>query len=189
MVQGPKGIGFRNAPKIVTRGVPNGGGGGGNAQFDEQDTCSAPQTQQSDNYYSQYPQSQKKKKKSDEQCQLDDKAFYDLPQFGPIIEGSIVPVESLLGTSSGLKSQYKNVKKDSIASKQAAEAIRKLSDGTLKIGDKNVKKLRGMKTVFEVKADDVRVYFRMDGDIVQIIAPCFKKVQTKSIKLLKKYFK
>lgn len=63
------------------------------------------------------------------------------------------------------------------------------SDFNKKIGDKNVKKIQGLKNVYEAKSKDVRVYFQMDGNTVQIIAPCLKVDQRKSIELLKKYFK
>lgn len=68
--------------------------------------------------------------------------------------------------------------------------MEKLADGSLKIGDKNVKKIKGMKTIFEAISKDTRVYFKMavDGKTVQVILPALKTDQKKSIKLLKKYF-
>ena len=99
-----------------------------------------------------------------------------------------MPVESLLNTFSGLRTQYKKLQKNPKANKQASSTIKKLANGSLKIGDKNVKKIQGLKNVYEAKSKDVRVYFQMDGNTVQIIAPCLKVDQRKSIELLKKYF-
>jgi hypothetical protein len=45
-----------------------------------------------------------------------------------------------------------------------------------------------MKSVFEARQGDVRVYFQKEGDLVKIIAPCLKKDQDKSLKLLKGSF-
>jgi putative component of toxin-antitoxin plasmid stabilization module len=186
---------YRTPPKVVDQGLGAGanpaGAGGGAAEFD--DNCPAPKKEQSQesktfdyDYRSNDP---RKKKQSAEQCELNDKAFYDLPEFGPIVEGSVVPVESLLGTSSGFKSQYKKLKKDSTANKQAASSIKKLAEGSLKIGDNNVIKITGMKKVYEAKTKYAKVYFQMDGDTVQIILAALKTDQKQSINLLKKYFK
>lgn len=129
-----------------------------------------------------------KKKESAEQCELNDN-LNNMPEFGPILEGSVVPLESLLGTSSGFKAQYKNLKKNSIPHKQAMASIEKLAAGSLKIGDKNIRKIRGMKNIYEAKSKYARVYFQINGDTVQIILPALKIDQKQSIKLLKKYFK
>lgn len=64
-----------------------------------------------------------------------------------------------MGTSSGFKAQYKNLKKDSIAHKQGMASIRKLAEGSLKIGDKNARKITGMKNIYEAKTKYARVYF------------------------------
>lgn len=97
-----------------------------------------------------------------------------MAEFGPILEGLVVPVESLLGTSSGFKAQYKNLKKNSIAHKQATASIEKLAAGSLKIGDKNIRKIRGMKNIYEAKSKYARVYFQINGDTVQTILPALK---------------
>lgn len=110
--------------------------------------------------------SKKKKKQSSEQCKVEDN-LNDMAEFGSILKGSVVPVESLLGTSSGFKAQYKNLKKDSIAHKQGMASIRKLAEGSLKIGDKNVRKITGMKNIYEAKTKYARVYFQMKGDTVR----------------------
>jgi hypothetical protein len=73
-------------------------------------------------------------------------------------------------------------------SKQGMSSIRKLAEGSLKIGDKNVRKIRGMKKIYEAKTKYARVYFQMKGNTVQIILPALKTDQKQSIKLLKKYF-
>ena len=187
---------YRTAPKVVPGpGLGAGanpaaaGGGGGAAEFDDQ--CSVPEnkkSQESKSYYDYRSNSPKKKRKSPEQCELNDN-LNNMPEFGPILEGSVVPVESLLGTSSGFKAQYKNLKKNSIAHKQATASIEKLAAGSLKIGDKNIRKIRGMKNIYEAKSKYARVYFQINGDTVQIILPALKIDQKQSIKLLKKYFK
>ena len=64
-------------------------------------------------------------------------------------------------------------------------AIKKLANGTMK----DIKKVQGMKTVFEAKLQNVPVFFRKNGDTLEIIAPCLKTDQTDNVKLLKKYFK
>ena len=184
----------RIAPKTVDPGLvaaanPAGAGGGGeNPKFDDQ--CPVPKTQKSQESktfdYDYHPK--KKKEQSSEQCKVENN-LNDMPEFGSILEGSVVPVESLLGTSSGFKAQYKNLKKDSIAHKQGMASIRKLAEGSLKIGDKNVRKITGMKNIYEAKTKYARVYFQMKGDTVQIILPALKTDQKQSIKLLKKYFK
>ena len=46
-----------------------------------------------------------------------------------------------------------------------------------------------MKTIYEAKLQNIRVYFRKNDDTIEIIAPCLKMDQKNSIKLLKKYFK
>ena len=186
---------YRTAPKVVDPGLAAGanpagaGGGGGNAEFD--DYCPAPNKEQSQESESKTFDSdyhpKKKKKQSLEQCKFEDN-LNDMPEFGSILEGSVVPVESLMGTSSGFKAQYKNLKKDSIAHKQGMASIRKLAGGSLKIGDKNVRKITGMKKIYEAKTKYARVYFQMKGDTVQIILPALKTDQKQSIKLLKKYF-
>jgi hypothetical protein len=38
-----------------------------------------------------------------------------------------------------------------MAHKQGMSSIRKLAEGSLKIGDKNVRKIRGMKKIYEAK--------------------------------------
>ena len=184
---------YRTSPKVVDQKLdaaanPAGAGnGGGNAEFDDNNPSSKKeQSQESKTFnYDYYP---KEKKQSSEQCKFEDN-LNDMPEFRSILEGSVVPVESLLGTSSGFKAQYKNLKKDSIAHKQAVSSIRKLAEGSLKIGDKNVRKIKGMKKIYEAKTKYVRVYFQMKGDTVQIILPALKTDQKQSIKLLKKYFK
>ena len=98
---------------------------------------------------------------------------------------TILLLKSQLGTSSGFKSQYARLQKNP----QANKAIQRLADGTLKIGDKNVKKIRGMKTVYEAKTKNTRVYFQVDDNgIVQVLLPALKTDQKKSIKLLQTYF-
>jgi hypothetical protein len=44
------------------------------------------------------------------------------------------------------------------------------------------------KRVADYVEGDVRVYFQKEGDLVKIIAPCLKKDQDKSIRLLKGSF-
>lgn len=53
---------------------------------------------------------------------------------------------------------------------------------------KNIKKIKGMKSVFEARQGNVRVYFQKEGDLVKIIAPCLKRDQSQSIRLLKESF-
>jgi hypothetical protein len=187
---------YRTAPKIVNPGLGAGanpagaGGGGGAAEFNDQ--CPVPKEQQSEKSktfdYDYRSNDAKKKKQSSEQSKVKDN-LNDMPEFGPILEGSVIPVESLLGTSSGFKAQYKSLKKDSIAHKQGMSSIKKLAEGSLKIGDRNVRKIAGMKNIYEAKTKYARVYFQMKGDNVQIILPALKPDQKQSIKLLKKYFK
>lgn len=97
---------YRIPPKVNDHALgasanPAGAGGG---DFDDQ--CPAPQKEQaqsSETYYfdsSGYPQ--KKKTQPDEQCELEDN-LSNITEFGPIRQGSVVPVESLLGISSGFK--------------------------------------------------------------------------------------
>ena len=183
---------YRPAPKVVPGPGLGAGGNPAGAGGAADDKCSAPnkeQSQQSKTYdYDYRSNDPKKKKQSAEQCELNDN-LNNMPEFGPILEGSVVPVESLLGTSSGFKAQYKNLKKNSIAHKQATDSIERLAAGSLKIGDKNVRKIRGMKNIYEAKSKSARVYFQINGDTVQIILPALKTDQKQSIKLLKKYFK
>lgn len=169
-----------------TAGNPGGAGNGGAANYN--DESGIPKIPQELKTYHYDYRSNLKKKESAEQCELNDN-LNNMPEFGPILEGSVVPIESLLGTSSGFKAQYKNLKKNSIAHKQATASIEKLAAGSLKIGDKNIRKIRGMKNIYEAKSKYARVYFQINGDTVQIILPALKIDQKQSIKLLKKYFK
>lgn len=95
-------------------------------------------------------------------------------EFGPILDGSLVHVESLLDTSSNFKSQYKKLKKDYRAHKQAMASIEKLAAGSLEIGDKNIRKITGMKTISEAKTKDAKVYFQTNGAKIQITLPALK---------------
>ncbi len=185
----------RRPPKVVDQGLggdvnPAGASGGGEAaEFDDQ--CPVPkkeESQESKTFDYDFHPKKKKKEQSSEQCKVEDN-LNDMPEFGSILEGSVVPVESLLGTSSGFKAQYKNLKKDYIAHKQGMASIRKLGEVSLKIGDRNVRKITGMKKIYEAKTKYAGVYFQMKGDTVQIILPALKTDQKQSIKLLKKYFK
>lgn len=58
----------------------------------------------------------------------------------------------------------------------------------MKIGDKNVRKIRDIKKIYETKSKSARVYCQMKGDTVQIILLALKTDQKQDIKLLKKYF-
>ena len=170
--------------KPGTGGNPGGGGNGASYK----DESGIPKIPQEVKTYDYDYRLNLKKTESAEQCELNDN-LNDMPEFGPILEGSIVPLESLLGTSSGFKAQYKNLKKNSRAHKQAMDSIEKLAEGSLKIGNKNIRKIRGMKNIYEAKSKYARVYFQINGDTVQIILPALKVDQKQSIKLLKKYFK
>ena len=169
-----------------TAGNPGGAGNGGADNYN--DDSGIPKIPQELKTYDYDYRSNLKKKESAEQCELNDN-LNNMPEFGPILEGSVVPVESLLGISSGFKAQYKNLKKNSIAHKQATASIEKLAAGSLKIGDKNIRKIRGMKNIYEAKSKYARVYFQINGDTVQIILPALKIDQKQSLKPLKKYFK
>ena len=149
-----------------TAGNPGSAGNGGAANYN--DESGIPKIPQELKTYDYDYRSNLKKKQSAEQCELNDN-LNSMPEFGPILEGSVVSVESLLGTSSGFKAQYKNLKKNSIAHKQATASIEKLAAGSLKIGDKNIRKIRGMKNIYEAKSKYARVYFQINGDTVQII--------------------
>jgi hypothetical protein len=174
---------YRTAPKAANPGAA-GGGGGGSEFHDHRPVPKEQQSEESKTFgYDYHSNDAKKKKQPSEQCQVEDNPN-DMPEFGSILEGSVVPVKSLLGTFSGFKAQYKNLKKDSIAHKQGMASIRKLAEGSLKIGDRNVRKITGMKKIYEAKTKYARVYFQMKGDTVQIILPALKTDQKQSIKLL-----
>ena len=108
--------------------------------------------------------SKKKKKKGSKKTSAD--VLYDIPESGLILPDSAVSLESLVGISSGFKSQYERLQKNPRANKQAAASMRKLAEGKLKIGDKNVRKLTTL----------------------QIILPALKSDQLSSINLIKMYY-
>lgn len=147
-----------------------------------------------DEINSEHPSFYSKKKQSADQCELEENSkgdVYILPKSGPVVPDvdSVVPVISIMEQAPGLARKYKNLQKNEKATKQAATLIKKLANGSMKIGSKNIRKIQGMKKIYEAQSKDVRVYFRMKGETVEIIGPCLKTDQTDSIKLLKKYFK
>ena len=135
----------------------------------------------------------KSKKNKNKQCKSEEEGkdvneIYILPDSGPVKpdNDSTVPVESIMSTYPGLKTQYTKLQKNEKATKQASTLIKKLANGSLKIGSKDVRKIHTVKKkkIYEAKSKDVRVYFRMKGKTVEIIAPCLKTDQKSSIKLL-----
>ncbi len=76
-----------------------------------------------------------------------------------------------MGTVPGLKAQYEKLLRKKQSALNASNAIKKAANGTTK----DVKKLKGIKTVFEARQGDVRFYYQKDGETVKIIVPCLKK--------------
>lgn len=93
-------------------------------------------------------------------------------------------MNQLWGTVPSLKAQYKNLLTNKKSAERAAKAIKKVATGTMK----DVKKIKGMKSVFKGRDGNVRLYFQKEDDIVKIIAVCLKRDQDKSIRLLKENF-
>ena len=112
---------------------------------------------------------------------------YVLPDSGPVNPDgdATVPVESIMGTVPGLKAQYDKLLTNEESARNATNAIKKLATGRMS----DIKKIKGMKSVFEARRGDVRVYFQKEGYLVKIIAPCLKKDQDKSLRLFKGSFK
>ena len=86
-----------------------------------------------------------------------------------------------MGTVPGLKAQYNKLLTNEKSARNAANPIEKLATGRMN----DIKKIKGTKTVFEARLGDVRVYFQKEGDLVKIIAPCLKKDQDKSLRIIK----
>ena len=110
--------------------------------------------------------------------------IYILPDSGPVKPDmdSTGTVESIMVMSSGLKAQHNRLLTNKKSAINAANAIKKLANGTMK----DIKKVQGMKTVFEARQSKVRVYFTKDGDTIQILAPCLKSDQVKVLDFLNK---
>ena len=112
--------------------------------------------------------------------------IYVLPDYSLVNSDgdATVTVESIMGTVPSLKAQYEKLLTNKESAKRAAKAIKKVATGSMK----DVKKIKGMKSVFEGRHGNVRVYFQKKDDIVKIIAVCLKRDQDKSIQLLKENF-